>query len=364
MASKKIKSFTLPYQQNHRLNDYKPQHEVSTSSTYYKNQKQQQQQHPYYNQQYRSSTRRIENKLNGLTKTRYTRQQPRRSESMLQINRGSNTNSLPNSKRRSFREMKSADGCRIGQSIPKVTQTKHNNNNIELDDLTTEIPIERIHSDLRNKEITSSFTNNAYDDCGDDDNDDVEYGRRNNHTAIDRNYTAWYNGPVHSKYGQLNNNTDLLSLHSILSRSNKAKTNKKVWISKLAYSFLGALAWIFITLCIEELDEIPHSSLNNESCSPDQEIRYWASYVCLVAIVTGATIYFEKCNPSQCILVFLLNVITFCSINKAPLSCIRNRGTLVERDIERLRGGFLLFLILAVLAFWITKRYFSSNKTS
>ena len=423
MASKKIKSFTLPSQKNHhQLNQYKSQYGVSTLSTYYQDQNKKQQQQQIHQQQqqqqqihhqqqqqqihqqqqqqihqqqqqqqqqqqkyHRSSTRRTDNNMNSSTKTRYTRQQPRKSDSMLKMNRGASNNySLPNTERRSFREIDSSTGYRMGQSIRRATKNKsnnhnnHNSSNLELDDLTTDIPIERINCDgyKNNNNNNSSFTNNAYDDDDDVDEDGrrMKDNTRNhkNHTSNDHIYTSWYNGPRHSKYGQLNynfnsNNTnmDLLSLHSILNRNNKARTNKNVWIGKLAYSFVGVLTWIFITLCIEELDETPHSSsLKSESCNPNQEIRYWASYVCLVAIVTGATIYFEKSNASECILFFLLNAITFVSINKAPLSCICNRGTLVEQDIERLRGGFLLFMILTVLAIWITKKFVSLNKTS
>ncbi|XP_066912140.1 uncharacterized protein [Clytia hemisphaerica] len=226
------------------------------------------------------------------------------------------------------------------------------NKNIELEYLSSDIPIEMVRdSDSESVKKMSNplqqlYVNNAY-----------EEEKRGAHGQPQEN-KQWYDDGERSKYG--NSNMDLVSLHSMISRKSlSGKEHGDEWMVKMSYSLTGALLWIFITLCIEEID----STTSQKVCHSNQEVRYWASFVCLVVVVTAATIYFQKGNVTQSVVMFLLNSIVLISINHAPLSCIRVSG-LDDRDMGRLRGGFLLFLLLAIMITWLLKKYLSKKKPS
>ena len=129
------------------------------------------------------------------------------------------------------------------------------------------------------------------------------------------------------------------------------------WMIQLAYSFLGILLWTFIIICIEEID----GTVGLKVCKSNQEVRYWASFVCLVVIVTATTIYFHRRNPVGTALVFMLNTVILITVHHVPLSCIQN-NKLDDRGMGRLRGGLILFVILTLVVTWLFKKYLASKK--
>ena len=308
--------------------------------------------------------------LNASTRTRYTRQQPSfvpilsKESSIVQSKRNTASKKTPSkslTRSQSGRNIiqdidvdySTQDTTRMNGQMTNSNNSRRNsqrNKNIELEYLSSDIPVEIVR-DSDNESIKKMsnplqqlYFNNGYDD----ENTTSQHVQQNNKQQ--------YDDTQRSKYG--NSNMDLVSLHSMISRKSLAgKDVGDEWMIKLAYSFTGVLLWIFITLCIEEID----GTTGEKVCHSNQEVRYWASFVCLVVVMTAATIYFQKGNATESIVMFLLNSITLVSINHAPLSCIRT-GRLDDRDMGRLRGGFLLFLLLAIIITWLLKKYLTNKK--
>lgn len=168
----------------------------------------------------------------------------------------------------------------------------------------------------------------------------------------------WYNDNK-SAQNRANSNLDLVSLHPLINeKSNNQSRRSNSFLIKLAYSLAGILLWTMIVLCIEEVDVHFEESI----CKPEQEVRYWASCIALVVIVTATTVYTQKGDPTDAAMTFVLNTMAFASIHHVPLSCIRRSG-LDKRSIGRIRGGIVLFLLFALLLVVVLKKYLISKKT-
>ena len=427
-------TYNTQNQQQQHQQQHQKQQQQRQQQQQQQQQHQKQQQQNQRRQLKRATSFNSENAVsNNSSKTRYTRDPPERSHSINQADRSTTTATTltlqSGATRRSVQDIdfmcqnNKENGVvnrgYLGQSTsfynsigqePTATNEeeilnrfRNNNNNhttIEMDYLA-DIPLDSSKltrsntNNTNNREIRNdknstrviAKANSGYDDIKNISNsgnnntatrdvtsDGKGRGEANKNLQSSNNEIWRTTAPSdYSKYGSHQNNMDLTSLHSILSRGNsskargkrrKAYTNGSDWKVTLAYSFIGVLAWILITLCIQEIDSTNEGGTENSrlACKLDHEVRYWASYVGLVALVTGVTIFFEKGDASQCVLVFLVNTIAFVSINQAPLSCIRNRGQMSDRDIGRVRAGFLAFLVLSVTIFWLAKKYLARHK--